>query len=52
MKTAPFVPTMSDLAWDDTKSEEEVQENIDQAVEDATDLDFATLEEVKEAFRQ
>lgn len=43
---------MSDLAWDDTKSEAEVQENIDEAVDDAVDLDFATLEAVKEAFRQ
>jgi len=43
---------MSEAAWDDTKSEEEVQENIDQAVEDVTDLEFATLDEVAGAFRQ
>jgi hypothetical protein len=43
---------MSETAWDDTKSEEEVQENIDQAVEDAKNFDFATLDELKEAFRQ
>lgn len=43
---------MSETAWDDTKSEEEVQENIDQAVEDAVKFDFATLEEVKDAFRR
>jgi len=45
-------PIMSETAWDDTKTEEEVQENIDQAVEDVKDLDFATLDEVKEAFQQ
>lgn len=38
-------------AWEE-KTEEEVQENIDQAVEDAIDLDFASLEEVKEAFSE
>lgn len=43
---------MSETAWDDTKTEEEVQENIDQAVEDVKDLDFATLDEVKEAFQR
>lgn len=43
---------MSETAWDDTKSEEEVQENIDQAVEDIKDLDFATLDDVKDAFRR
>lgn len=43
---------MSEPAWDDIKSEEEVQENIDQAVEDAKNFDFATLDELKEAFRQ
>lgn len=44
--------TMSETARDDTKPEEEVQENIDQAVEDAKNFDFATLDELKEAFRQ
>lgn len=43
---------MSETAWNGSKSEEEVQENIDQAVEDVKDLNFATLEEVKEAFHQ
>lgn len=43
---------MSETAWDDAKSEEEVQENIDQAVEDVTNLEFATLEELEEAFRR
>lgn len=43
---------MSETAWDDIKSDEEVQENIDQAVEDAKNFDFATLDELKEAFRQ
>jgi hypothetical protein len=43
---------MSEPAWDDIKSDEEVQENIDQAVEDAKNFDFATLDELKEAFRQ
>lgn len=38
-------------AWDE-KTEEEVQENIDQAVEDAIDLDFASFEEVKQAFSE
>lgn len=42
---------MSDAASEDGKSEEEVQENIDRAVEDVKDLDFATLEDVEEAFR-
>ena len=43
---------MSDTNCDDSKSEQKVQENIDKAVEDAKSLDFATLDEVKEAFRQ
>lgn len=43
---------MSETAWDGSKSEEEVQENIDQAVEDVKSLDFATLDEVKEAFEE
>lgn len=43
---------MSNTAWDGSESDEEVQENIDQAVDDVTELDFATLEELKEAFRQ
>jgi hypothetical protein len=43
---------MSEIAWDDTNSEEEVQENIDQAVEDVKNFDFATLDELKEALRQ
>lgn len=30
----------------------EVQEDIDRAVEEALDLDFASFEEVKEAFRE
>ena len=41
---------MSKTAWD--ASEEEVQENIDQAVEDAKNFNFATLDELKEAFNQ
>lgn len=43
---------MSDAMGSDTKSEEEVQENIDKAVEDVRNLDFATLEEVIDAFRR
>lgn len=43
---------MSETAWNDSKSEAEVQENIDRAVEDVKDLDFATLEEVEEAFHR
>ena len=43
---------MSDTNFDDSKSEHKVQENIDKAVEDAKSLHFATLDEVKEAFRQ
>jgi hypothetical protein len=43
---------MSDTNFDDSKSEQKVQENIDKAVEDAKCLHFATLDEVKEAFRQ
>jgi len=43
---------MSETAWDDSKSEQEVQENIDQAVEDVKEFNFATLDEVKEAFQQ
>ena len=42
---------MSDTNCDDSKSEQKIQENIDQALEDAKSLDFATLDEVKEAFR-
>lgn len=43
---------MSETAWDDKKSEEEVQKNIDQAVDDVTKFDFAKLEEVKKAFQE
>ncbi|WP_277556194.1 hypothetical protein [Halobaculum limi] len=43
---------MSKGAWRDGKSEEDVQENIDQAVDDAMEFEFATLDEIKEAFRQ
>lgn len=43
---------MGDTAWDITKTEEEVQENIDQAVENVVDFDFTTLNEVKGAFQQ
>lgn len=43
---------MSETAWDDTKSEAKVQENVDQAVEEATDLEFATLEELEDVFRR
>ena len=46
------VNMMSDTNFDDSKSEQKVQENIDKAVEDMKSLDFATLDEVKEAFRQ
>ncbi|ERG94145.1 MAG: hypothetical protein J07HQW2_00579 [Haloquadratum walsbyi J07HQW2] len=42
---------MSDTAWDSSKSEQEIQENINQALEAAKSLDFATLDEVKEAFK-
>ena len=42
---------MDETAWDGSKSEQEVQENINQALEDAKSLDFATLDELKEAFR-
>ena len=35
----------------DEKTEEEVQENIDRAVEEALDLDFASFQEVREAFQ-
>jgi len=38
-------------AWEN-KTEEEVQENIDQAVEDAVNFDFATFDEVKKAFSE
>lgn len=43
---------MSETAWDDSKSEKEVQENIDQAVEDVKNLEFATLDEIKESFEE
>ena len=42
---------MDETAWEGSKSEQEVQENIDKAVEDAKSLDFAAFDEVKEAFR-
>ena len=42
---------MSDTNCDDSKLEQNIQENIDKAVEDIKSLDFATLDEVKEAFR-
>lgn len=42
---------MTDAASVDGKSEEEVQENVDRAVEGVKYLDFARFEEVKEAFR-
>ena len=41
---------MSETAWD--ASGEKVQENIDQAVENAKNFNFATLDELKEAFNQ
>jgi len=43
---------MSETASNDTDSDEGVQEKIDRAVEDAKNLDFATLDELKAAFRQ
>lgn len=43
---------MSETARNNTDPEEAVQENIDRAVEDAKNLDFATLDELKAAFRQ
>jgi len=43
---------MSETAGDDSKLEQEVQENIDQAVEDVNKFNFSTLEEVKKAFQQ
>jgi len=43
---------MSDTNFDDSKSEQKIQENIDQAVEDVKSLDFATLDEVEKAFKQ
>lgn len=52
MKLRSVLWIMSEGAWDDSESEDDVQENIDQAVEDATKLDFATLEEIEEAFRR
>ncbi|MDG5821954.1 hypothetical protein [Natronococcus sp. A-GB7] len=38
-------------AWKD-KTKKEVQENIDQAVEDAINFDFASFDEVEEAFNK
>ena len=38
-------------AWENN-TEDEVQENIDQALNDAIDFDFATLEEVTKAFNE
>lgn len=43
---------MGEPARDDAASVDEVQENIDQAVEDVTNLEFATLEALEEAFRR
>lgn len=43
---------MDETAWEGSKSEQEVQENIDKAVEDAKSLDFATLDEVEKAFKR
>jgi hypothetical protein len=42
---------MSEAARGGPPSEEEGSENLDKAVEEAKDLEFATLEEVVEAFR-
>jgi len=38
-------------AWEN-KTADDVQENIDQAVEDAIEFDFATFEEVTKAFNE
>lgn len=35
----------------DEETEDEAQGNIDRAVQEALDLDFASFQEVKEAFR-
>lgn len=43
---------MSETANDTGEADEGVRERIDRAVEDVKALDFATLEEVKEAFRR
>lgn len=46
-----YVDMSGTSAWEN-KTEEEVQENIDQAVEDAVNFDFATFDEVKKAFSE
>lgn len=42
---------MSRTETQNEETEDEGQETVDRAVEEALDLDFASLEEVKEAFR-
>ena len=43
---------MSSTPGWENKTEDEVQKNIDQAVEDALNFDFATFDEVKKAFEK
>jgi len=43
---------MSGTASNSDETDEGVRETIDRAVDDVKALDFATLEEVKEAFRR
>ena len=42
---------MSGIEAQDEDVEDETQEDIDRAVEEALDLDFASFEDVKEAFQ-
>ncbi|WP_274380507.1 hypothetical protein [Halorussus amylolyticus] len=42
---------MSKTEVRDEEVEDEAQESIDRAIDEALDLDFASLQEVKEAFR-
>lgn len=42
---------MSGIETRDEGADDDAQEAIDRAVEEALDLDFASIEEVKEAFR-
>lgn len=43
--------SMSTTEARDEKTEDEGQENIDRAVEEALNLDFASFQEVREAFQ-
>ena len=42
---------MSEMEAQDENAEDEAQKGIDRAVEEALDLDFASFEDTKEAFR-